>query len=161
MQMAERRAEGIRLLQAGVMRQVQIARQLGITEAAVSKWRRKFEEDGPQISELHKATGRPPKLDEDAKQRLLDRLKREIKMDGFRSEIWTLARVKKLIQQEFGVNYNHNYIYRLLKDLGWKLIKPGSRGLVYEEEFDFDNNKQTGRIKINDYRSGRKIVRVI
>jgi predicted transcriptional regulator len=38
-QMAERRAEATRLLEAGKMKQVEIARYLGVTEAAVSKWK--------------------------------------------------------------------------------------------------------------------------
>jgi len=59
--MADQREEAVRLLQAGELRQVQIARQLGVTEAAVSKWRKKLEEEGPDALELHKATGRPPR----------------------------------------------------------------------------------------------------
>ncbi len=35
-QLAERRAEAVRLLKAGEMKQVEIARHLGVTEAAVS-----------------------------------------------------------------------------------------------------------------------------
>jgi predicted transcriptional regulator len=37
-QMADRRAEGVRLLEAGEMTQVQIARYLGVSEAAVSAY---------------------------------------------------------------------------------------------------------------------------
>lgn len=42
--MAERRAEGVRLLEGGEMSQAQIARYLGVSEAAVSQWKRKLEE---------------------------------------------------------------------------------------------------------------------
>jgi predicted transcriptional regulator len=37
-QLAERRVEAIRLLEAGEMKQVEIAQYLGVTEAAVSNW---------------------------------------------------------------------------------------------------------------------------
>jgi transposase-like protein len=47
-QMAERRAEGVQLLQAGEMTQAQIARELGVSEAAVSRWKKKLAEGGPQ-----------------------------------------------------------------------------------------------------------------
>src|SRR3989337_2865249 len=73
-QLAERRAEAIHLLEAGEMRQVEIARHLGVSEAAVSKWKRQLAEEGPQALQLRKATGRPPKLDEAAKQALVKKL---------------------------------------------------------------------------------------
>lgn len=44
---AERRAEGVRLLQAGELTQAQIARELGVTEAAVSRWEKKLDQGGP------------------------------------------------------------------------------------------------------------------
>jgi DNA invertase Pin-like site-specific DNA recombinase len=43
-QLAERRAEGVRMLEAGEMSQVQIARALGVSEAAVSKWNKELQE---------------------------------------------------------------------------------------------------------------------
>ena len=46
-QMAEQRAEGVRLLEVGEMTQAEIARYLGVTEAAVSKWKRQLFEQGP------------------------------------------------------------------------------------------------------------------
>ena len=45
--MAERRAEGVRLLQGGEMSQVEIAHSLSVSEAAVSQWKRKLEQGGP------------------------------------------------------------------------------------------------------------------
>ena len=42
--MAERRAEGVRLLQAREMSQAQIARNLGVSEATISKWKQVLEE---------------------------------------------------------------------------------------------------------------------
>jgi transposase len=45
---AERRAEAVRLLKAGEMKEVKIAHYLVVTEAAVSKWKRKFAEEGPE-----------------------------------------------------------------------------------------------------------------
>jgi transposase len=71
-QQAERRAEAVRLLEAGEMKQVEIARHLGVTEAAVSKWKRQLAQEGPQALQLRKASGRPPKLDEPARQALVE-----------------------------------------------------------------------------------------
>jgi transposase len=133
-QQAERRAEAIRLLEAGEMKQVEIARHLGVTEAAVSKWKRQLAEEGPQALRLRKATGRPPKLDEEAKKALIEKLEEGAMAAGFPTEQWTQARVKRVIEREFGVSYHQNYISRLLDDLGWSVQKPDARAIERDED---------------------------
>ena len=132
-QLAERRAEAIELLEAGEMKQVEIARHLGVTEAAVSKWKRQLAEEGPQALQMRKATGRPPKLDEAAKQALVKKLEEGAVAAGFPTEQWTQARVKQVIEREFGVVYHQNYISRLLGDLGWSVQKPDARAIERDE----------------------------
>lgn len=132
--MAERRAAGVRLLEAGEMTQAEITRHLGVTEAAVSKWKRQFVEEGSQALQARKATGRPPKLDDVAKAELVQKLEEGATAAGFPTEQWTQARVKKLIKREFGVVYHQNYISRLLDDLGWSVQKMDPRAMERDEE---------------------------
>ena len=133
-QLAERRVEGARLLQAGEMTQAQIARHLGVTEAAVSKWKKKLAKDGPQALQIRKATGRPPKLDDVARQALVKKLEEGARAAGYPTEQWTQARVKQVIAREFGVHYHQNYISRLLDDLGWSVQKPDPRAIERDED---------------------------
>jgi len=133
-QMAERRAEGIRLLEAEEKTQAEVARHLGVTEAAVSKWKRQLLEEGPQALQARKATGRPAKLDDVAKAELVEKLEEGAIAAGFSTEQWTQARVKKLIKREFGVVYHQNYISRLLDDLGWSVQKTDPRAMERDEE---------------------------
>ena len=132
--MAERRAEGVRLLEAGEMTQVEIARHLGVTEAAVSKWKKQLVEEGPQALQARKATGRPPKMDEATKAELVKKLEEGAIVAGFPTEQWTQSRVKQLIKREFGVVYHQNYISRLLDDLGWSVQKMDPRAMERDEE---------------------------
>ena len=74
-QMAERRAEGVNLLQSGKMNQVQIAQHLGVSEATISKWKKVLEESGPTALRARKASGRPPKLSTAQKEQLVEKLK--------------------------------------------------------------------------------------
>lgn len=133
-QQAERRAEAVRLLEAGEMKQVEIARHLGVTEAAISKWKKQLANEGSQALEMRTATGRPPKLDEAAKQELVKKLEAGAMAAGFPTEQWTQARVKKVIEREFGVVYHQNYISRLLDDLGWSVQKPDPRAIERDED---------------------------
>ena len=133
-QMAERRAEGVQLLQAGEMTQAQIARELGVSEAAVSRWKKKLADGGPQALQARTASGRPPKLDEATRQALVEKLEAGAIAAGFPTEQWTQARVKQVIEGEFGVSYHRNYISRLLHDLGWSVQKPEPRALERDEE---------------------------
>ena len=133
-QMAERRAEGVRLLQAGEMTQAQIARYLGVSEAAVSQWKRKLEQAGPDALQPRTATGRPAKLDAAARQALVEKLEAGALAAGFPTEQWTQARVKQVIEGEFGVSYHRDYISRLLHDLGWSVQKPDPRAIERDEE---------------------------
>jgi len=133
-QMAERRAEGVQLLEAGEMSQAEIARHLGVTRAAVSKWKKQLVESGPEALQAQKATGRPPKLDGTAKQALFKKLEEGAIAAGFSTEQWTQARVKRVSKQEFGVSYHQNYISRLLGDLGWSVQKVDPRAMERDEE---------------------------
>lgn len=132
--MAERRAEGVRLLQEGEMAQVEIARYLGVSEAAVSQWKRKLEQGSAEALQARTTTGRPAKLDAAARQALIEKLEGGALAAGFPTEQWTQARVKRVIEQEFGVSYHRDYISRLLHELGWSVQKPDSRAIERDEE---------------------------
>ena len=132
--MAERRTEGVRLLQAGKMSQVQIARHLGVSEATISKWKKMLDQDGPEGLRARKASGRPPKLRAAEKQKLVQILEQGALAAGFPTEQWTQARVKKVIEREFGVHYHRDYISRLLHGLGWSVQKPDPRAIERDEE---------------------------
>ncbi len=132
--MAERRAEGGRLLQAGEMTQAQIARHLGVSEAAVSQWKKTLGTEGPEALQAHQATGRPPKLSVADRQKLVEMLEQGALAAGFPTAQWTQARVKQVIEREFGVKYHRDYISRLLHGLGWSVQKPEPRALERDEE---------------------------
>ena len=132
--MAERRKEGKKLLEEGEKTQAEISGYLGVSEAAVSQWKKKLKREGPEGLEMRKVPGRPPKLGEKAKQRLVEKLEEGAIAAGFPTEQWTQSRVKQVIKQEFGVSYHQNYLSKLLKDLGWSVQKPDPRAIERDEE---------------------------
>lgn len=113
----------MRLLEAGEMKQVEIARYPGVTEAAVSKWKKQLAEGGAEGLRMQKSPGRPAKLDQNAKQKLLQEPEKGAPAAGFATERWTQTRVKKVIEREVGVSYHQNSIGRLLTEPGWSVQK--------------------------------------
>lgn len=132
--MAERRTEGVRLLEKGTKSQAEIARMLGVSEAAVCVWAKKLREHGKESLEPRKANGRPANLALSAKTKLLEKMKAGAIAAGFETERWTQVRVQELIEKEFGVHYHQNYISRLLHDLGWSVQQPETRAMERDEE---------------------------
>ena len=118
-QLAERRLEGGRLIKAGKLTQVEIARQLGVSRATVSDWAKKVEAEGIRGLRKRTAKGGASKLTQEQKQRLKRLLDRGALANGFSTDRWTLERVRQLIQKEFKVSYHRNYLNRLLRQLGF------------------------------------------
>jgi transposase len=133
-QMAERRMEGVRLLERGKKSQAAIARGLGVSEAAVCVWKKKLKQHGREGLALKKASGRPARLTPANKAKLLKMLDAGATAAGFETERWTQARVQQVIEKKFGIRYHQNYLSRLLHDLGGSVQKPETRALERDEE---------------------------
>jgi len=117
-QMEERRLEGGRQLKGDRWSQAEIARQLSVSRATVSDWAKQLAEGGLHALRRRRGAGRPPKLTRLQQQALRRRLKRGALAAGFPTDRWTLKRVQRVIEREFGVGYHPNYLNRLLRKLG-------------------------------------------
>src|SRR5580704_12971076 len=53
---------------------------------------------------------------------------------GYRTNLWTTARIAELVEREFGVCYHRDHIGRLMHSLGWSVQKPERRALERDEE---------------------------
>jgi putative transposase len=62
-QMEERRVAAAALLRQGRLSQADIARQLGVSRASVSRWATTLAQEGPRGLAPRARTGRPPRLD--------------------------------------------------------------------------------------------------
>jgi transposase len=52
---------------------------------------------------------------------------------GFRGQVWTCARVARVIEEEFGVRYHKGHVSRLLRELGWTPQMPIRRAIQRDE----------------------------
>jgi putative transposase len=103
-QMEERRLAAATLLRQGRFSQAEIARQLGVSRASVSRWAATLAQQGRPGLAARARTGRVPRLDEKTWARLGRLLDRGAMAAGFATECWTLQRIATLIEREFQVH---------------------------------------------------------
>src|SRR5438105_1384210 len=53
---------------------------------------------------------------------------------GYRTNLWTTARIARLIAEEFGVDYHPNHMGRLMHRLKWSHQKPERRAIERNEK---------------------------
>src|SRR5512143_3651042 len=87
-QMEDRRHEGGRLLKAGKLSQAEIARRLGVSRATVSDWAKQVSAGGLRALRRRSAAGRPSRLTNRQKKRLVQILKKGASTAGFPTERW-------------------------------------------------------------------------
>jgi transposase len=128
-----RRLRALHLKQRGWY-QRDIADALGISEVSVSRWLARARDGGPEALRAHPAPGHPPKLTADQKHRIPEFLWHGAEAYGFRGEVWTCARIGRVIEEEFGIRYHKGHVSRLLQELHWTPQVPIRRAIQRDEE---------------------------
>src|SRR5216683_2418125 len=128
-----RRLRALHLKQQGWY-QRDIAEALGVCEEAVSRWLARARDGGPEALLACPARGRPPKLSAAQKRLIPEFLWHGPEAYGFRGEVWTRARIARVIEEEFGVRYHKGHVGRLLQELCWTPQVPIRRAIQRDEE---------------------------
>jgi transposase len=123
----------LRLKQQGWY-QRDIAEALGVREETVSRWLARARAGGPEALRLQPRSGPPPKLTPTQKRLIPEFLWHGAEAYGFRGEVWTCARIARVIEEEFGVRYHSGHVSRLLKELCWTPQVPIRRAIQRDEE---------------------------
>jgi len=132
-QLERRRRKAMKLLEEGFSMN-EVGRRIGAAPISVKRWRDQRDKNGDQALAPKPVPGRPPKLDPRQKKKLLKILLKGAIRNGYRTELWTTARIVEIIEANFGVKYHRDHIGRLMKSLGWSWQKPERRALERDEE---------------------------
>lgn len=130
----EKRRLQARKLKRNGWKQREIATALDVSEGAVSRWVKRVKEKGEKDLFARRHTGRSPELSTEEKRLLPDCLGHGAEAYGFRGAVWTCARVRKVIEMEFGVTYHRSHVARLLKELKWTPQQPLERAVQRDEQ---------------------------
>jgi transposase len=128
----ERRLRAMALLEQGHS-QADVARLLGVTQGAVSHWKKAHGQGGQDALLARQHTGRPTKLSGKQGEKLVKLLKQGPCRHGWATALWTLPRVAALIERHFGVAYDQSGVWHVLRRLGWSCQKPVRRAREQNE----------------------------
>jgi transposase len=128
----DRRRRALKLLDTGHSLN-EVARQIGCNASSVMRWRDARRRRGAKGLEVRFSPGRPSRLDRKQQKRLLQVLLKGALAYGYRTGLWTTARIAEVIREEFGVEYHRDHVGRLMHQLGWSPQKPERRALERDE----------------------------
>lgn len=119
------------LLQGKGVREV--ARLVDASPSSVSRWKQQLRQGGLEALQAKPHPGRTPGLTSQDKRQLEQILLRGAPAAGFPTDLWTLARVREVIEREFGVRYHPGHVWRILTGMGWSCQKPERRARERDE----------------------------
>src|SRR5881394_1672426 len=106
-----RRRRALHLNQRGWY-QRDIAEALAVSEETVSRWLARARDGGPEALRARSSPGHPPKLSAAQKGLIPEFLWHGPEAYGFHGEVWTCARISRVIEEEFGVRYHKDHVGR-------------------------------------------------
>src|SRR5262249_195156 len=122
LELERRRIRAVELVEQGESPTL-VARILGISKAAVSRWRRMARE-GLGLAAKPRP-GRKPSLSDEQVNQLEQLLLQGAVQHGWLNNLWTCARVAKIIERAFGICYHKGHVSRILRDrLNWSSQRP-------------------------------------
>src|SRR6202035_529482 len=107
----QRRRDAIAMLRRGI-KAVAVAKTLRVSLVSVGRWRRLAKVGGAKALAAKPHPGRPLKLSAARRRQLLDLLSGSPTRHGFRTELWTLERVARVIRCRWGVSYHPSQVWR-------------------------------------------------
>jgi transposase len=128
-----RRMRALTLKQEGWAQRA-TADALGVSEQAVSQWLTTARRGGPDALRAHPAPGPLSRLTAAQKRLIPDFLWHGPEAYGFKGQVWTCARVARVIAEEFGIRYHKGHVSRLLKELRWTPQVPIRRAIQRDEQ---------------------------
>lgn len=127
-----RRRRALALLKDGLSFN-EVGRRIECAASSVMRWFRAWRRGGAEALKVRSSPGRPLKLKPAQRRRLVRLLLKGPLARGYRTNLWTTARIAELIQQEFGVHYHRDHIGRLMHSLNWSHQKPEARAIERDE----------------------------
>lgn len=114
--------------------QIAVANAFGVHLTTVAKWMARHRAMGEAGLSAKPTPGRPRRLTEAQDAAVRSWLAQKPTDHGFRTNLWTAARVAELIDRHFGVTYHPNYLREWLAKRGYSPQRPVKRARQRNDE---------------------------
>ena len=132
-ELEQRRRRAVELLDKG-MNPPDVAERMECSLSSVYYWNDLRETKGEDALKPKPVPGRPGKLTERQKQALTRTLVKGPLKNGYSTDLWTLGRVAKVIDDRFGVRYHPGHVWKILQELRWSRQKPETKAREHDEK---------------------------
>jgi len=129
----KRRVRAGRMLKAG-KKPAEVAKAVGVARQTVYTWVGILEEGGIDALREINVGGRPAQLSPEQFERLRQLLVEGAPAQGFGTPLWTIKRVRHLIEREFAQRYSAVHVWRILGGLGFSSQRPERRAIERDED---------------------------
>jgi len=126
------RLQGVEMVLEG-MSHVDVAEELGVHPHSVDRWMAIYRSSGKEGLRWNGNHGRQSLLHKEQKERLMVILARGPAPYGYAIGLWTLPRITKVIEKEYGIRYHESTVWRILQGIGWSCQRPAKRALEHDE----------------------------
>lgn len=130
---AKRRVRAGRLLLKGKA-PAEVARIVGAPRQTVYRWLDVLREEGIDGLRVMSKGGRPSRMTPEQTGELHELLLAGPIANGYGTDLWTLKRVRLLIEKRFGIKYSDVNVWRILGAMGFSSQKPEKRAIERNED---------------------------
>ena len=114
-------------LKKGGSSQYKIAKELGVSFEAVSQWMKNYREEGKEGLRSKGNPGPKSKISEKHRKELKAAIIKGPQAFGYKTGVWTLERIRKLVKKISKKDYGTTQIWRVVISLGFTCQKPELR----------------------------------
>jgi transposase len=111
-----------------------VAEIFGVDRVTLYRWVRRFQEHGDDGLRRKRGSGRPRLLTDFDDLALNDVVLEPASEFGFETDLWTVRRLRQVIEEQYGVALSRNTVWRRLRDAGFTYQKPERRYFELNEE---------------------------
>ena len=111
-----------------------VAKRLKVSRQATNLWHQSWKKEGREGLLAKKKPGPDPKFNPYHKERLQVYLVQGAMAHGYESDLWTLPRIARLVEEKFGLKASRSEVWRLLRSMGWSSQKPLKRARERKED---------------------------
>ena len=131
-ELEQRRRLGVALHRSGQSIR-EVARQIGCAPGSVARWTKMFGEGGDDALDPIPGPGSKGRMTDEDRAKLRAFVQLGARVHGFSTEMWTLRRLREVIERELGIRYSISQTHTVMHRIGFSPQKAVRRAREQDE----------------------------